>query len=612
MGCPRSLHKEHLLHAGPVVDATYAVATPSRRARSATTSALSGSTKRLGPIFRGSGASTVATPPGRGILAEHRNKSIISSSNANYGNAESIDDSIEATSEEERDREHYGLSVTPSECPSSEARDFCNLSSTSASVSEYDDLVHASGSAELDLLPSPTSQADLNLEGRPRPERCRSSHGRGARNSRTAKSSTWLVNLLHEPSSMLAQTHDESRLFHHYTSYLSTQMVPIDSAHNPWRSTYPVIAAHQALSSNQRSRSLYHAIIAMSGLHLANLKGSEHGTYEVMTATRYYGMALRSVRESLSEPTASDYNCVLAALIVMTLAEHAFEAAGSSRGWRTHLAGGLRFIMHHLAQDRNPWARGHDAWVMTQTLAMFAIIAQTTSNHSRTSTGSLSEISHVLHDAMAHPRFGYTVGGNARLLNAIYQVRYLEEQITMARAVQDAAADAPIRREAEKIMRELHLSACDDDVDTYLSGTDTSSKMRGQVKMHLDLFAASIRIYCQRNVLHAPPSAVVDYVHQVLTLANALMDADCGAVFIWPVMVAAVEAYTPESQALARRFFDRAEKRGGANRKAMHRVIRQVWTDRERLASECCCDSGDVAIDWREVMESLGVDILLL
>jgi hypothetical protein len=119
-------------------------------------------------------------------------------------------------------------------------------------------------------------------------------------------------------------------------------------------------------------------------------------------------------------------------------------------------------------------------------------------------------------------------------------------------------------------------------------------------------------IYCQRSVLCAYPSAVVGYVYQVLSYANTLMEADCGAVFIWSVFIAAVEAYTSEARALATRFFDRAEKRGGPNRKAMHRVIRQVWADRERLASDWCCDPGEVPVDWRQIMESLGVDILLL
>jgi hypothetical protein len=61
--------------------------------------------------------------------------------------------------------------------------------------------------------------------------------------------------------------------------------------------------------------------------------------------------------------------------------------------------------------------------------------------------------------------------------------------------------------------------------------------------MHFDLFAVSVLMYYQGNLLHAHPSAVVGYVYQVLSYAKRLMEADCGAVFIWSVFIAAVEVY---------------------------------------------------------------------
>jgi hypothetical protein len=130
--------------------------------------------------------------------------------------------------------------------------------------------------------------------------------------------------------------------------------------------------------------------------------------------------------------------------------------------------------------------------------------------------------------------------------------------------------------------------------------------------MHLQLFNTALLIYFERNVLHAPPSKVSDYVCQVLTCANTLVEANREGVFIWPVFVAAVEAYTPESQALADDFFHCAENQGTGNRSAMHQVIRQVWANRRRLAAEQRCDLGEVPISWREVMESLQMDLLLL
>lgn len=429
-----------------------------------------------------------------------------------------------------------------------------------------------------------------------------------------SETSTWSINFVHEPSLLPDQTNNENRLFHHYTVFLSIQMVPIDFENNPWKSTYPSIAIQEALASDGGTRPLYHAILALTGLHLANLKGPDGGKNDLMIATRYYALALNDVREHLNQPTGHSYNTILAAMIVITLMEHNLENTG--RGWRTHLIGALQLVMHDVVQKS--WFQGHDAWVMTQTLAMFAIIAETTNAHSRTSAGFLAELGLVLRDVMGHPRFGYTVGGNARLLNAIYQVRQLEEQLAVANAVNDVWAQVAMRQQAEDIMQELQIDASDHDVDTYLSGNsalsdaDKSPQKRSQVKMHLDLFAASIMIYCHRNVLHSQPCAVAGYVHKVLSCAHSLMEADCGAAFIWPVFVAAVEAYTPEMQDLASRFLMELEKRGGTSRKAMQQVIRQVWMDRQDLTSHLGCEPGEVAIDWRKVMGNLEVDILLL
>lgn len=48
------------------------------------------------------------------------------------------------------------------------------------------------------------------------------------------------------------------------------------------------------------------------------------------------------------------------------------------------------------------------------------------------------------------------------------------------------------------------------------------------------------------------------------------------------------------------------------NRRAMHQVVRQVWADRERLASDPRCDPGEGPVDWRQVMESLDLGMYYL
>lgn len=81
---------------------------------------------------------------------------------------------------------------------------------------------------------------------------------------------------------------------------------------------------------------------------------------------------------------------------------------------------------------------------------------------------------------------------------------------------------------------------------------------------------------------------------------------------MWPVFIAAAEAYTPASKELTEVFFQFSEKLGAQNRVDVQSVIRRVWKDREEQAAARECDQGDVIIDWREVMEDMELDILLL
>jgi hypothetical protein len=83
-------------------------------------------------------------------------------------------------------------------------------------------------------------------------------------------------------------------------------------------------------------------------------------------------------------------------------------------------------------------------------------------------------------------------------------------------------------------------------------------------------------------------------------------------VSVWPVFIAAAEAYTPQSQALVERFFTFSDKLGAQNRTDIQRVIRQVWKDRQDLAALHDRDPGDISIDWRDVMARLDLDVLLL
>jgi hypothetical protein len=72
-------------------------------------------------------------------------------------------------------------------------------------------------------------------------------------------------------------------------------------------------------------------------------------------------------------------------------------------------------------------------------------------------------------------------------------------------------------------------------------------RSRRMARLHLHLFTSAAMIYLFCIVLRYTPSAVAEYVQEVLTDSMAFISIYCGSVSIWPVFVPAVEAYTPES-----------------------------------------------------------------
>jgi hypothetical protein len=406
---------------------------------------------------------------------------------------------------------------------------------------------------------------------------------------------------------------EANRLFHHYFTFVSRGMVPVDDICNPWKSTYPSIAIEYMSYSS--SRSLYHAMLAQSAYNLANLKGDVQGIGEKASAMHHYGAALRELRKSLATP-AENYSGVLGALLTIVLAEYVFQ--GEVDGWQDHFQAAMAFVSQH--RSRRPWKQSRRAWNITQSFALTIIVSRTVEGCSTSWIGSENQVNDFLCEMMAEPGFGYTMGGAAHIFKALHQARLLEEHLIATGFVPRIAdMDEATLGQLEEITRQLHMPV-EGQVDTYLQfrkncGVDDWRPLRKLVSLHLHLFNQAVMIYLLATVLRYPPCAVVERVDDVLRAASDYIDlrADLpGSFSIWPIFIAAMAAYTPEAQALATYCLNVAETTGTRNRRELHRVVRQVWADREQLAREHLCDPGAVFVNWRDVMTRLDAHILLL
>ncbi|EXJ66730.1 uncharacterized protein A1O5_09925 [Cladophialophora psammophila CBS 110553] len=400
----------------------------------------------------------------------------------------------------------------------------------------------------------------------------------------------------------------DNELFHHYISNVSVMMTPINDDYNPWKSTYPCLAVHDMTSAS--TRSLFHGILAQSAFHLSNLDVPNPAGYD-RSATQHFGIALRHLRRSLASPT-ENFSSTLAAMLTVTLAEHVFH--GQSNGLRHHLQGSVQYVAQYLGQK--PWVTSYEAWIVTQSFVLHALMSQIVGGGATDTPSTSTTLHEVLGDVAADPQFAYTLGSTPRLMKALYQARLLEKQLAVRGPFQGGKPDLSEDEllQASKILAALN-TPLDAEVELYMSRQrpmETPAQQRKFIVSNLNLFNSAVTIYLLRVVLRYPPSAVAEQVFQTLSAAATLLEMDRTAVSIWPIFIAAAEAYTAEAQALAECVLSLSTSLGAANRAVIHRVVKQIWIEREEAAAQRRCEVGDVLVDWREVLKNLDVEILLL
>ncbi|KAF2174019.1 hypothetical protein M409DRAFT_16292 [Zasmidium cellare ATCC 36951] len=406
------------------------------------------------------------------------------------------------------------------------------------------------------------------------------------------------------------QSPEERRLLHHFVTATSSTMVPVDGLHNPWKSIYPLIASRSATSPGVRS--LHHALLAQSAYHLINLLGKDAACPEKTRAGYHYGRALRELRRNLR--TSTVYEESLAALLAIPLAEHVFR--GDADGWHVHYAAAIEFVCQH-APSR-PWTKSIEAWTVSQSFALEYLILQTSKGCPSSSSRIPTSMHNVLDELLDKPSFGYTHGGTGHIFRMIYQIRCLEEDMYQEHPQGfTGVMNAAMQTKLSAIIRQLEMPI-EDQVDIYVRhqetyGIEISRHMRTSIHLHIELFTVGVELYLLSTVLRCPPCSVHEKVDKVLAATADYVDLQQrGSFSIWPVFMAATQAYTPEAQSLATYCLQSADDTGAANRRDVHRLVRQVWFGRQRLAETLRCDPGGLFIDWREAMKGLGLNVLLL
>jgi hypothetical protein len=393
-------------------------------------------------------------------------------------------------------------------------------------------------------------------------------------------------------------TPDERSLFHHYVSHVAVIMMPYEHARNPWKLHYPAVA-HGRTFPDQTA--LYHAMLSQAAFNISNLRAGDHAM--TVTGFRHYAAAIRQLVLVIGEKM-NDFGSLLASILTLVFAE---TYSGESRQWRYHFQGAWQLFNQYRACE--PWKITDFVCVSIQSLNIVKVISETSDvveSRGAHETVRGDETSSALGPILSTFDFGFTIGASPATLRCI-------AAITEFRKAGEPFGAGSAQAFLEETLAQLNT--CLRDVgSTQLdktNGEDEATERCSSQAQRIS-FVYATYIYLYRTVLHVPPQTVANYVSSTFDNVSTFYACNQGNFSIWPAFMAAVEATADADIASAREWLDWATSFGLGNRVSVRRVVEEVWKRRETHSRLFGMARGMVAIEWRDVVQELDCDVLLL
>ena len=439
------------------------------------------------------------------------------------------------------------------------------------------------------------------------------------------------------PRLLTEQDDADSTLLHHYTVHVAPNMMPFNDPRNPWQSSYPLLTR---CGDSPGHRSLYHAILAQAASNLAHL-GVDVETNRALTM-EHHAKSIEDLRKNLQD-SHKDFSIALASMLTLVVAEDHYE---ESNTWRLHLNGAWDLLSS--SQDHKPWLDNDFAWVTTQSLCILKIMNTSTTLEEQALIGAIAERSD----------FGFTSGATPELMTSIMEVNSLCMQIRQTRPTLGAmdylqrgssrSSRAPSVAVTNPSSTGPQLSAASASSGGHLFSVSAASSPATLastlssptfpvnslnqtinnllhriencvleptdpvVRAHHRIFLLGTLIYAHRRLLNPPPFALFPYLASLLDCVALYPTIGGGQIALWPVFMAAVEAYKEEHKDQVRKWMDRADLVGVPSRKDVRMLIEEIWNVREQTAENEGREECEIVIDWNSVMNRLGLDILLI
>jgi hypothetical protein len=138
-----------------------------------------------------------------------------------------------------------------------------------------------------------------------------------------------------------------------------------------------------------------------------------------------------------------------------------------------------------------------------------------------------------------------------------------------------------------------------------------SSSSHPAKQAHLRAYTAAALIYFHQEFYGLPPVVMAPYVSEILDSISVFTKLSRGNYTLWPIFIAAVEAYEEEDIRKFREIFKDACSVGMANRVQIQTLVERIWKIRDVQASQTGQEKGLIKVGWKKVMHSLEMDVLL-
>ncbi|KAB5549604.1 fungal-specific transcription factor domain-containing protein [Coniochaeta sp. 2T2.1] len=369
----------------------------------------------------------------------------------------------------------------------------------------------------------------------------------------------------------------QKRLIHHWVTYLSAKMLLTDGPENESRTLILPMALAGIMSSSRESNAeitIFHAVCACSAYNLFELSGGRAAGDQVL-GLKHDQLALTHLRHCIGRHEDFNSRALTEAILICVTVD---TISGAPQRWRIHMAGGIAYLKDLRARTRN--VRNLSACI--RYLVCYAILCDWDLPE------DILDFLDTTEDT-PNPFHGASL-------------QFFRNLAAMNRLL--AARRFPSEEELDRL--ELCLLLDFPQTDMAQRGIWDH---RGFAEHHAaKAFYYASLVYFNRTVRRLPLETVHSLTEsgvQALEAIETVGNAHLGCMTMWPALVIASEASSPDQQLRMSSWFITKRQLGLRSQQTFLEAMNTLWLKRAQ-------SDEPSEIRWKDIIEEERYDVFRL